>query len=57
MQVDDDKLAHYVGSEATREEGRVARADDRGGIAGISVGGIIVIVGIVLMFVGAFGSG
>jgi hypothetical protein len=29
----------------------LAGSDDRGGIAGISAGGIIVIVGIVLMFV------
>jgi hypothetical protein len=35
----------------------VARADDRRGIAGISAGGIIVIVGIVLMFVWSFWIG
>jgi hypothetical protein len=57
MQVDDDKLGNYVGAEATKEEERVARADDRGGIAGISVGGVIVIVGIVLMFVWSFWIG
>jgi hypothetical protein len=35
----------------TRRRKRVAGSDDRRGIAGISLGGIIVIVGIVLMFV------
>jgi hypothetical protein len=32
----------------------VARSDGRSGIAGISLGGIVVIVGIVLMFVWSF---
>jgi hypothetical protein len=45
------------GSEVETEEERVARADDRGGIAGISLGGIIVIAGIVLMFVWSFWIG
>lgn len=44
-------------SEAETEEVLVAGSDDRGGIAGISVGGIIVIVGIVLMFVWSFWLG
>jgi hypothetical protein len=35
----------------------VARADNRGGIAGISLGGIIVIVGILLLFVWSFWIG
>jgi hypothetical protein len=35
----------------TRRRERVAGSDDRRGIAGISLGGIIVIVGIVVMFV------
>jgi hypothetical protein len=35
----------------------VADREDRGGIAGISLGGIIVIVGIVLMFVWSFLGG
>ena len=35
----------------TRRREIVAESDDRRGIAGISLGGIIVIVGIVLMFV------
>jgi hypothetical protein len=35
----------------------VARSDDRRGIAAISLGGIIVIVGIVLMFVWSFWIG
>jgi hypothetical protein len=35
----------------------VARSDDRRGIAGISLGGIIVIVGVVLMFVWSFWIG
>jgi hypothetical protein len=33
------------------------RADRRGGVGGISVGGIIVIIGIVLMFVWSFWAG
>ena len=45
------------GSEADAEAERVARSDDRGGIAGISLGGIIVIVGIVLMIVWSFWIG
>jgi hypothetical protein len=44
-------------SEVDSEEERVAGSDDRGGIAGISVGGIIVIVGIVLIFVWSFWIG
>ncbi len=35
----------------------MARADSRSGIAGISLGGIIVIVGVVLMFVWSFWLG
>ena len=35
----------------------MARSDDGRGIAGISLGGIIVIVGIVLMFVWSFWIG
>jgi hypothetical protein len=35
----------------------MAAREDRGGIAGISVGGILVIVGIVLMFVWSFWAG
>jgi hypothetical protein len=45
------------GSEGEREEKRVARSEDRRGIAGISLGGIIVMVGIVLMFVWSFWIG
>jgi hypothetical protein len=40
-----------VRRKTNAEEGSVAGSDDRRGIAGISLGGIIVIVGIVLMFV------
>jgi hypothetical protein len=39
------------------EEECVAASNDRGGIAGISLGGIIVIVGIVLMIVWSFWIG
>jgi hypothetical protein len=39
------------------EEECVAGSDDRRGIAGISLGGIIVIVGIMLMFVWSFWIG
>jgi hypothetical protein len=35
----------------------MADSGDRGGIAGISLGGIIVIVGIVLIFVWSFWAG
>jgi hypothetical protein len=35
----------------------VAGSDDRGGIAGISLGGIIVIVGIVVIFLWSFWIG
>ena len=45
------------GGEGETEEEGVAGSDDRRGIAGISLGGIIVIVGIVLISSGAFGSG
>jgi hypothetical protein len=38
-------------SKVETEEECVAGSDDRGGIAGISLGGIIVIVGIVVIFV------
>ena len=41
----------------TRRREGVAGSDDRRGIAGISLGGIIVIVGIVLMFVWSFWIG
>jgi hypothetical protein len=47
----------YAAAATHSEEERVARSDNRGGIAGISVGGIIVIVGIVLMFVWSFWLG
>jgi hypothetical protein len=40
-----------VRQEVDAEEEGMAGSDDRIGIAGISLGGIIVIVGIVLMFV------
>jgi hypothetical protein len=43
--------------EADSEEERVAGSDDRRGIAGISLGGIIVIVGIVLMIIWSFWIG
>jgi hypothetical protein len=46
-----------LASKADTKEERVAGPDDRGGIAGISVGGIIVIVGIVLIFVWSFWLG
>jgi hypothetical protein len=39
------------------KEKRMAEREDRGGIAGISLGGIIVIVGIVLMIVWSFWIG
>ena len=35
----------------------MAESDDRGGIAGISVGGIIVIVGVVVLIVWSFWLG
>jgi hypothetical protein len=43
--------------QSDTEEERVAGSNDRGGIAGISLGGIIVIVGIVLMIVWSFWIG
>jgi hypothetical protein len=48
-----------VRSEHTRRRGEELMADreDGGGIAGISLGGIIVIVGVVLMFVWSFLGG
>jgi len=45
------------GNEGETEEERMARSDDRRGVAGISLGGIIVVVGIVLMFVWSFWIG
>jgi hypothetical protein len=52
------QLTKYAAAKrAPEEEERVARADNRRGIAGISLGGIIVIVGIVLMFVWSFWIG
>jgi hypothetical protein len=57
MQVDRLRSDKYVTAAKDREEERVARSDDRRGIAGISLGGIIVIVGIVLMFVWSFWIG
>jgi hypothetical protein len=39
------------------QEQRMAERENRGGIAGISTGGIIVIVGIVLMIVWSFWIG
>ena len=57
MQVGDHVREVCCGGEADGEEERVARSDDRRGIAGISLGGIIVIVGIVLMFVWSFWIG
>ena len=35
----------------------MAGSDDRRGIAGISLGGVVVIVGIVLMIIWSFSSG
>jgi hypothetical protein len=46
-----------LASKADTEEEGVAGSDDRGGIAGISLGGIIVIVGIVLIIVWSFWVG
>jgi hypothetical protein len=57
MQVDDHGKRSTLRRRRDREEERVARSDDRRGIAGISLGGIIVIVGIVLMFVWSFWIG
>jgi hypothetical protein len=57
MRVDDYGWGVRCNSQAAKEEERVARSDDRRGIAGISLGGIIVIVGIVLMFVWSFWVG
>jgi hypothetical protein len=51
------RLEKYATAAKDGEEERVARSDDRRGIAGISLGGIIVIVGIVLMFVWSFWIG
>ncbi len=45
------------GSEADSEVEAVTRSDDRRGIAGISSGGIIAIVGIVLMLFWSFWIG
>jgi hypothetical protein len=56
LQGNDHRWRSTLQRSGTEEE-RVARSDDRGGIAGISVGGIIVIVGIVLMFVWSFWLG
>jgi hypothetical protein len=42
------------GWDSGRKERGVAGKEDRAGIAGISLGGIIVIVGIVLMIVWSF---
>jgi hypothetical protein len=44
-------------SKPDTEEECVAGSNDRGGIAGVSLGGIIVIVGIVLMIVWSFWIG
>jgi hypothetical protein len=44
-------------SKPDTEEERVAGPNDRGGIGGISLGGIIVIVGIVLMIFWSFWIG
>jgi hypothetical protein len=46
-----------LASKPDTEEEWVAGSNDRGGIAGISLGGIIVIVGIVLMIVWSFWIG
>jgi hypothetical protein len=46
-----------LASKADTEEECVAGSDDRGGIAGISLGGIIVIVGIVLIIFWSFWVG
>jgi hypothetical protein len=45
------------GHPGAEKEKRMAEREDRGGIAGISTGGIIVIVGIVLMLVWSFWIG
>jgi hypothetical protein len=47
----------YASASHPMEEECVAGSDDRRGIAGISLGGIIVIVGVVLMFVWSFWIG
>jgi hypothetical protein len=47
--VGDDGWSSTLRQRSGLEEERVAGSDDRRGIAGISLGGIIVIVGIVLM--------
>jgi hypothetical protein len=39
---------------STRKEKRMADREDRGGIAGFSLGGIIVVVGILVMIVWSF---
>jgi hypothetical protein len=51
------RVEALCGIEADTEEVRVASPERRGGIGGISVGGIIVIVGIVLIFVWSFWIG
>jgi hypothetical protein len=48
---------YFMPAFQEREEERMADREGRGGIAGISLGGIIVIVGIVLMFVWSFLGG
>jgi hypothetical protein len=48
---------YFVGRAQRVRGGAMADREDRGGIAGVSVGGIIVIVGIVLMFVWSFLGG
>jgi hypothetical protein len=47
----------YTSLDNEALEERVAKGDDRGGVAGISTGGIIVIVGVVLMIVWSFWIG
>src|SRR4029453_13308258 len=49
--------AIICGAVATQRRSAMADSGDRGGIAGISLGGIIVIVGIILIFVWSFLGG
>jgi hypothetical protein len=50
-------VPRLAGHPGLKEKKRMAEREDRGGIAGISLGGIIVIVGIVLMIVWSFWIG
>jgi hypothetical protein len=51
------RRAIIPGAASTQRRSAMADSGDRGGIAGISLGGIIVIVGIVLIFVWSFLGG